>query len=335
MKLTEEQKEERAAKARATREANEKKKEEARKQSHRKCEIEKALEEGSRTKPTRFYEIGEEVYYGSHDKAVIIDVFGDHEAYEVEVSNERKPYSWSEETYTEVKKTITAWHRMLPISSMDSDMPQFAHEDTMRIQFSQRDIEGLIGLFYTFGVDMDPEYQRGHVWELEDKVALIDSIFNNVDIGKFVFIHLGYGTPGYEILDGKQRMTALIEFFEDRFRYRGKLFSELHPRDRSHIRHYRVGVGETRELSTIEERLQYFLHLNTYGKPQDPMHIAKVESMLADIQKRSTHKVVYELMRGVDGEKHCKSLEEAEAFRRYITCRSDCRVCYIEKISHE
>jgi uncharacterized protein with ParB-like and HNH nuclease domain len=74
------------------------------------------------------------------------------------------------------------------------------------------------------------------VWELEDKVALIDSIFNNVDIGKFAFIHLNYGEKyTYEILDGKQRMRAILDYYENRFQYKGKYFNELSCREQNHL----------------------------------------------------------------------------------------------------
>ena len=64
---------------------------------------------------------------------------------------------------------------------------------------------------------------RGNVWDIEDKVKLIDSIFNNIDVGKFAFIKVPYkdNSPSYECLDGKQRVTALIEFYEGRFEYKG------------------------------------------------------------------------------------------------------------------
>ena len=52
-------------------------------------------------------------------------------------------------------------------------------------------------------------------------MLLLDSIFKNIDIGKFVLIHLSDSEWvergfGYEILDGKQRLSALIEFYENK-----------------------------------------------------------------------------------------------------------------------
>ena len=79
--------------------------------------------------------------------------------------------------------------------------------------FSNRELSDLISKRYYFGVNDTPDYQRDLVWSLDDKKALIDSIFKGVDIGKFVFISLDYkpDSPCYEILDGKQRLNGLLD----------------------------------------------------------------------------------------------------------------------------
>jgi uncharacterized protein with ParB-like and HNH nuclease domain len=70
---------------------------------------------------------------------------------------------------------------------------------------------------------MNPDYQRDLVWSLEDKVNLIDSIYNDIEIGRFAFIKTDYSKNNFdfdkdfywEILDGKQRISAIIDFFEE------------------------------------------------------------------------------------------------------------------------
>ena len=57
-----------------------------------------------------------------------------------------------------------------------------------------------------------PDYQRGYVWEQEDKELLLDSIFKNIDIGKFVFIRLSDSewmerNFGYEIRKPRIKAT--------------------------------------------------------------------------------------------------------------------------------
>lgn len=97
---------------------------------------------------------------------------------------------------------------------------------------------------YTVGkYNMSPPYQRLSVWSPEKKAFFIDSILKNLPIPP-VFLRQKIddqsGKTSYEVIDGKQRLTSIIEFIEDAFptsdesedpfhdeELAGKLFSEL------------------------------------------------------------------------------------------------------------
>jgi hypothetical protein len=62
-----------------------------------------------------------------------------------------------------------------------------------------------------------PEYQRRPVWAPKVKMLLIDSIARGVPVGAITLYKdssPGYDT--YEVIDGKQRLTALFEFLDDK-----------------------------------------------------------------------------------------------------------------------
>lgn len=152
------------------------------------------------------------------------------------------------------------------------------------MSFMQQKISGLICYPYYFGLDFKPAYQRDFVWELKDKVSLIDSIFNNVEIGKFVFIPLEYGKQyQYEILDGKQRLRAIMDFYEDRFQYKGKYYSDISITEQKFFKNFPVSIAETSENMSEEQKLRYFINLNKNGKAMSEQQISKVEGMLSDI----------------------------------------------------
>jgi uncharacterized protein with ParB-like and HNH nuclease domain len=156
------------------------------------------------------------------------------------------------------------------------------------MNFMQMTISSFFSKCYYFGVNFDPEYQREYVWSQEDKIALIDSIFNNVEIGKFAFIRKGYSEKyHYEVLDGKQRLRAILDFYEDRFQYEGKYFSDLSQRDQDHFEDYHVSVAEIENL-TREQILRYFVKLNKHGKVMPKEQIEKVEKMLEEIKDNET-----------------------------------------------
>jgi len=148
--------------------------------------------------------------------------------------------------------------------------------------FSNRELSDLISKRYHFGVNDTPDYQRDLVWSLDDKQSLIDSIFKGVDIGKFVFISLDYkpDSPCYEILDGKQRLNAIVEFHQDRFEFKGYKFSDLHLEDRRYFERYLITIGESRGELTDKQKYEYFLRLNTRGREQSKEHLEKVQDLL-------------------------------------------------------
>jgi hypothetical protein len=70
-------------------------------------------------------------------------------------------------------------------------------------------------------IDMNPPYQRrGRLWSQTDKAFLIDSIINEYDIPKiymadFTFGNLSLNMKGlpYAIIDGKQRLESMFDFY--------------------------------------------------------------------------------------------------------------------------
>lgn len=153
-----------------------------------------------------------------------------------------------------------------------------------RVQFSNRILDGVLHYYYSSRLNMSPDYQRGFVWKDEHKVKLIESIFYGNDIGKMVFIRLPYQEHSYlyEILDGKQRLSTIIEFVEDRFKYKGYYYSQLQDRDKQEFLNAIIAVGETDEGFTENDKIRYFLAVNDTGVPQDQSLIAKLKKELKD-----------------------------------------------------
>lgn len=70
-------------------------------------------------------------------------------------------------------------------------------------------------------IDIDPPYQRrGRLWSDADKAYLIDSILNGFDVPKLYMADFTWGDSPlnkrklpYAIIDGKQRLEAIFDFF--------------------------------------------------------------------------------------------------------------------------
>jgi uncharacterized protein with ParB-like and HNH nuclease domain len=66
--------------------------------------------------------------------------------------------------------------------------------------------------------NFEPEYQRKSIWSEEKKSFLINSIVRNFPIPP-IFLHQKIdnetGSTKYDVIDGKQRLTAIIEFLDN------------------------------------------------------------------------------------------------------------------------
>ena len=79
-------------------------------------------------------------------------------------------------------------------------------------------ISELIELYQQGRLNLSPYYQRtGKIWKTAKKQNLIDSILNQIDLPKFYFHFYPEEENGkydYSIIDGKQRILAIMDFVE-------------------------------------------------------------------------------------------------------------------------
>jgi hypothetical protein len=66
---------------------------------------------------------------------------------------------------------------------------------------------------------LDPEYQRRHRWNNQRKSRLIESFLMNIPVPP-VFLY-ERDLARFEVMDGRQRLTALAEYYADEFRLEG------------------------------------------------------------------------------------------------------------------
>ena len=74
-----------------------------------------------------------------------------------------------------------------------------------------------------------------------------------------------------------------MEYYEDRFEYKGYKFSDLSRQDQNHFEGYSIAWGESSNL-TQEQKLRYIIKLNTTGKEMDKSHLDKVKNMLNELE---------------------------------------------------
>lgn len=72
-----------------------------------------------------------------------------------------------------------------------------------------------------------PEWQRGLVWNVGQKIAFIESAWLGVNIGTYAYNRSDIGSPLDNLLiDGQQRMNAIQCYLDDEFKVFGYRWSE-------------------------------------------------------------------------------------------------------------
>ncbi len=136
----------------------------------------------------------------------------------------------------------------------------------------------------TFALDMEPPYQRGHVWTDEQRVAFMGHmltggpvqplIWNEVKLSNVLGSH-------FEVLDGLQRLTTILRWLRNELPADigdGRL---VYRRDTDQMFRMMLDVRVSFTNLGPVEVLEYYLRLNSGGTPHSPEALDKVRRMLA------------------------------------------------------
>jgi hypothetical protein len=106
---------------------------------------------------------------------------------------------------------------------------------------------------------LSPEYQRRHRWLPERQSRLIESLIMNVPVPPIFLYEYDYSR--YEVMDGLQRLTAIHDFYKDKFpltgltqwpELNGRRYSELPEKIREGIdRRYLSSVILLKETGLV------------------------------------------------------------------------------------
>jgi Protein of unknown function DUF262 len=121
---------------------------------------------------------------------------------------------------------------------------------------------------------LNPHFQRGKVWPPAARSYLIDTILKELPIPKIYFrtqINVTTKQSVREVVDGQQRLRAIIEFSEDKFvlskvakDFAGKKYSTLEPELQAAFLSYPIAVGQLIN-ATDKDVFEVFSRLNSYN----------------------------------------------------------------------
>lgn len=163
-----------------------------------------------------------------------------------------------------------------------NDIPQFP-KSGYQVDVAWSDLLRTVDRYIAeYGLNLDPDFQRGHVWTEEQRIRYVEYVLRGGEGGRDLCFNCpgwqGMGKQGpYEILDGKQRLTSAMMFMRNELPAFGRLFREYTGR----LRYYAGFKWRIFELPTRADVLRYYLDMNAGGTPHAASEIERVRALLA------------------------------------------------------
>lgn len=169
-------------------------------------------------------------------------------------------------------------------------LKQYSIFDDLNISEITSSVRGMLNEYTRGTYDFNPEYQRELVWTIEQKQAFVKTLMiGDVDLCPTLITEpysKEKGKREYEVLDGKQRMMAVIEYIRGKFSVDGLYYKDLSLGDVSRlmyapfkyklIKYYDKKKGFSK--LTIEQKVELFLQINEYGQRVSEEHLTKIKS---------------------------------------------------------
>lgn len=163
------------------------------------------------------------------------------------------------------------------------DIPQFTPQSPYAVTMPWRSLRTMLNDYCNNkpALDLDPDFQRGHVWTREQQIAYVEFGLRGGQSGKHILTNcpgwMGNWRGPHVLVDGKQRLTAVLAFFDEEIPAFGHYFSEFEDKLSLIDPHFIFCVNT---LKTRAEVLRWYLELNSGGVVHTQDELLRVQALL-------------------------------------------------------
>lgn len=170
------------------------------------------------------------------------------------------------------------------------DIPQFPHA-AYKVNVPWNHIDKHLAVLGggEGGLDLDPDFQRAHVWSEKQQREYIEYMLMGGEVSKTII----FNCPGWmsgerektvQLVDGKQRLEAVRKFMRGNLMVFGQRVDQF---GRFPAMKYDLQFAVC-ALETREEILRFYLNINAGGTPHTKRELDRVRLMLdEEISHRS------------------------------------------------
>lgn len=161
------------------------------------------------------------------------------------------------------------------------EIPQMTRYPNYRVNVSWDHLESWLKQDSERGPNLDPDFQRAHVWTEDKQVRYVEFILRGGQSAKdLYFNHPGWMSSfegDFVLVDGKQRLEAVRKFLRNELRVFGSTYDEFTDKMRLTGAEFVVHIND---LKTRKEVLQWYLDMNSGGVVHTDDELQKVRDML-------------------------------------------------------
>ena len=160
------------------------------------------------------------------------------------------------------------------------NIPPFTKGSDYHINVPLTHLRETIDDYLNHGLNLNPDFQRVHVWDMRMREAFVEFILRGGTSAKTLY----FNHPGwmhsfdgeFVIVDGKQRLTSLLMFTNNEIPAFGTLYKDFE--DQLDI--LTTVIISINDLKTRAEVLQWYLDINSSGVVHTDEEIEKVKALL-------------------------------------------------------
>ena len=138
------------------------------------------------------------------------------------------------------------------------------------------------------GLELNPEFQRGHVWIEAQQIAYVEYQLRGGISGKSIFWnckgHMGNFEGPYLLVDGLQRITAVRKFMANELKVFGRYLNEYD--DPQFVRSIDFD-WYVHKMDSMAHILKWYIELNEGGVRHTTDEIDRVRGLLAAQQGKN------------------------------------------------
>jgi hypothetical protein len=227
-----------------------------------------------------------------------------------------------------------------------ADIQTKAKERTVKTQNIEYDLETLVKKVKKGLIKLDPDYQRRHRWDRQTSSRLIESLILNIPI-PLIYISQDVDvdqeeveeTARYSVIDGQQRLTAIVDFLENKFPLQGLVaLSALNDSYYKDLPPFLVRRLEERTIrclridSTVDSLVKYdiFERLNSGSVKLEPQELRNAVSrgpfndLIKELAKSEDFRVLLQVDPNEPADsKKVQKMEDVELVLRFFCLIDD------------